>query len=139
MAHPDGSTHLASVHLDSDEAAYAQHIRAGRHQLVADEPAAAGGRDAGPAPYALLLSGLVACTSMTLRMYAERKGWTIGAVHVDAKMLRIGEEEKIERTIVLAASLSDEQRGRLAEIAEKTPVTRTVRRGTPIETTIVVR
>src|ERR1700737_4536164 len=58
-------------------------LRAGAHQMVADEPATNGGGDAGPSPFGLLLSGLAACTATTLRMYAERKGWTLAAIEVD--------------------------------------------------------
>ena len=125
------------VHLDSQETPYAQTIRAGSHTLVADEPEVLGGGDAGPAPYSLLLAALAACTSITLRMYADRKGWQLGPVHVDLVMTREGDEEGIERTIRLAPSVTPEQRARLAEIAEKTPVTKTLRRGTPIVTTFV--
>jgi putative redox protein len=131
-----GDVHLASVHLDSGEPPHRQIIRAGKHELVADEPAAAGGGDQGPAPYALLLSALAACTSITLRMYADRKGWQLGPVHVDLRMLRAHDEERIERTIVLAPAVPPDQRARLAEIAEKTPVTKTLRRATPIVTTL---
>ena len=128
------SHHLATVHLTSAPERYAQHIRAGHHAIVADEPASIGGADAGPAPYALVLSGLGACTSITLRMYAERKGWDLGEVRVDLSFVRDGDAEKIERTIRIANALSDEQRTRLAEIAEKTPVTKTIKRGTIIAT-----
>ena len=128
------SPHLATVHLTSAPERYAQHVRAGHHTLVADEPAALGGADAGPAPYALVLSGLGACTAITLRMYAERKGWDLGEVKVDLTIVRDGEVEKIERTIRIANAISDEQRTRLAEIAEKTPVTKTIKRGTMIAT-----
>jgi len=125
---------MATVHLESRAAAYAQTIHAGRHELVADEGPSAGGQDAGPAPYTFVLAGLAACTSITLRMYADRKGWQLGPVHVDASFVRHGDEERIERTVKLAPGLTDEQRTRLAEIAEKTPVTKTLRRGTPIIT-----
>ncbi len=127
---------LATVHLDSGSAPYAQTIRVGHHSLVADEPTALGGADAGASPYGLLLASLAACTSITLRMYADRKGWELGAVHVDLVMGREHGEERIERTIELAAALTPEQRARLVEIADKTPVTRTIMRGTPIHTTI---
>jgi putative redox protein len=130
--------HLASAHLDSGTARYAQRIRVGRHELTADEPPPQGGADAGPAPYGLLLASLAACTSITLRMYADRKGWELGPVHVDLAIDRHGDVERIDRTIRLSAALTDEQRARLAEIADKTPVTRTLARGTAIETTIVV-
>jgi putative redox protein len=126
---------MATVHLDSRETNFAQDIRAGAHQLVADEPPSVGGQGAGFAPYELLLAALVACTSATLRMYAERKGWQLGPVHIDCVFGKHGDEEKIERTIVLAPSVPAEQRTRLAEIAEKTPVTKTIKRGTPIVTT----
>ena len=130
----DHDVHLATVHLDSGDAPHAQTIRAGRHALVSDEPVTLGGGDAGPAPYALLLAGLVACTSITLRMYADRKGWPLGPVHVDATITRDGDGERIERTIKLGPTLTEEQRARLLEIAEKTPVTRTVKRGTAMVT-----
>jgi putative redox protein len=128
---------LATVHLDGGSERYAQTIRAGRHLLVADEPKVLGGADAGPAPYGLLLSALVACTSITLRMYADKKGWELGPVHVDASMFRDGEGDRIERTIKVAPALTDEQRAKLAEIAAKTPVTKTLSRGTNIQTRVV--
>lgn len=128
---------MTSVHLDSGDAKYVQTIRAGHHTLTADEPAGLGGGDAGPAPYSLFLSALVACTSITLRMYADRKGWELGRVHVDAVFVRDGDAERIERTILVSPSLTDEQRTRLGEIAEKTPVTKTIKRGTPITTQVI--
>jgi len=129
-------THLATAHLDSGTAPYAQSLRVGRHNLTADEPAQLGGGDAGPAPYGLLVAALAACTSITLRMYADRKGWQLGPVHVDVAIERDGDTERIARTIRLAPTLSDEQRARLAEIAEKTPVTKTLKRATAILTTV---
>ncbi len=112
-------------------------LRTGAHQLVADEPATNGGDDTGPSPFGLVLSGLAACTAMTLRMYAERKGWTLTAIEVDVRY-NVGDndEASIERTITLPADLATEQRDRLADIAERTPVTLAVRRGTPITTVL---
>jgi putative redox protein len=130
------STRLATAHLASQPARYEQRIRVGHHELVADEPAAFGGADAGVAPYGLLVASLAACTSITLRMYAERKAWELGDVHVDLEMTRDGDAEKIARTIAFGAALSEEQRARLAEIAEKTPVTKTLRRSIEITTTV---
>jgi putative redox protein len=114
-------------------------IRTGTHHLVADEPAGAGGGDAGPNPFRLLLSGLAACTAMTLRMYAERKGWSVSSIEVllDHEAPEEG-QATIHRVIALPADVPEEQRARLAEIAEKTPVTVAVRAGTPISTTITV-
>jgi putative redox protein len=112
-------------------------LRAGAHHLVADEPAVNGGGDAGPSPFGLLLSGLAACSTMTLRMYAERKGWALETIEVEVRY-DLGEDGQasIDRTITLPFELPAEQRDRLAEIAERTPVTLAVRAGTPITTTI---
>lgn len=129
-------TRVASAHLDSGSAPHAQSIRVGHHTITADEPATLGGADAGPAPFGLLVAALAACTSITLRMYADRKGWSLGPVHVDVVMVREAETEHIDRTIVLAASLTAEQRTRLGEIAEKTPVTKTLKRAMEIRTTV---
>jgi putative redox protein len=125
---------MATVHLESRDVNYAQDIQAGKHPLVADEGPSLGGQDAGPAPYAYVLAGLAACTSITLKMYAQRKGWQLGTIHVDASFVRHGDEERIERTVRVGPDVTDEQRARLAEIAEKTPVTKTLKRGTPIVT-----
>ena len=132
-------TRIATAHLVSGTARFEQRIRVGHHELVADEPAALGGGDAGVTPYGLLLSSLAACTAITLRMYADRKGWELGTVRVDLVMTRDGDVERIERTILVNPALTDEQRARLAEIAEKTPVTKTLRRATEITTTLRAR
>jgi putative redox protein len=128
---------LATAHLDSGAQRYAQTIHVGRHTIEADEHAELGGTDAGATPFGLLLSALAACTSITLQMYADRKGWDIGALHVDLVMTRDNEVETIARTIKLESKVTPELRTRLAEIAEKTPVTKTLKRGTPIVTTVV--
>src|SRR6476660_5498008 len=133
----DGMTSIAEVSMES-AAGYAQAIHAGHHHLTADEPKSNGGTDTGPGPYALLLSGLGACTAITLRMYADRKGWALGAIHVRLSMLKSRDgRERIERVITFGVPLSDEQRARLAEIAGKTPVTRTISAGAPITTTVI--
>ena len=133
----DGMTSIAEVSLES-AAGHAQAIRADHHHLTADEPKSNGGTDTGPAPYALLLSALGACTSITLRMYSDRKGWKLGAIDVRLRMLKSHDgRDRIEREIRFGAPLSDEQRARLGEIVGKTPVTRTVSAGAPITTTII--
>jgi putative redox protein len=119
---------------------FAQEIRAGRHTLRADEPVTAGGTDTGPDPYALLLAALGACTSMTLRMYANRKGWPLTGITVRLSQSKIYAKDcedcetksdaridHIEREIELSGDLSAEQKARLIEIAEKCPVHRTFR------------
>src|ERR1051326_1916986 len=86
------------------------------------EPVARGGGNAGPSPYDLLLAGLAACTAITLRMYGERKQWDLKSATVDVRYFREGDSERIERRIGLEGNLSAEQRARMAEIAERTPV-----------------
>jgi putative redox protein len=119
---------------------FAHRIQAGRHQLMADEPVPSGGTDAGPDPYALLLSALGACTSMTLRMYANRKGWPLEAITVRLSQQKIHARDcaecetndnsridRISREIQLEGPLTDDQEKRLIEIAERCPVHQTLR------------
>jgi putative redox protein len=129
-------TLVAAAHLESGAAPHTQRLRIGHHEVTADEPPANGGGDAGPSPTGLMLAGLASCTSITLRMYADRKGWALGTVRVDARLLRAGEAQRIERTIRFGAALSPEQIARLLEIADKTPVTKIVKGGVPIETRV---
>lgn len=128
------SDFLASAHSVSGEG-YEQRIRVGTHALTSDEPEALGGKDAGPSPYALVLSGLAACTAITLKMYAGRKGWSLGEVKVDLRIFREGQTERVERTVTVGG-VTDEQLARLGEIAEKTPVTKTLKRAVTIATTM---
>lgn len=111
---------------------YQQSVRIGRHSLLADEPVAVGGEDAGPAPYDYLLAALGTCTSMTLRMYAEIKKLPLTAINVELTHEKIeiegqGKVDRIERTITLDGDLSPEQRARMLEIANKCPMYRTLR------------
>jgi putative redox protein len=128
---------IVAAAIVESHAGYAQDIRTGHHTLQADEPVVSGGTDTGPTPYSLLLSALGACTAITLRMYAARKGWELGTTHVSLRLLHEGKGHRIEREIRFGAPLTDEQRERLAEIAEKTPVTRTLVEGLTIATTVV--
>ena len=116
----------------------AQEIVVGRHLLSADEPVAAGGSDTGPNPYDLLLAALGACTSMTLRLYADHKQWPLERIAVRLSHEKIhaadctdcetreGKIDRIEREIELDGDLDAAQRQRLLEIAEKCPVHRTL-------------
>jgi putative redox protein len=125
---------IATAAVTSEEKPYGVRIDAGGHALRGDEPAEHGGGDTGPAPFGLLLSGLGACTAITLRMYAERHSWPL--TEVDVKLTYIVKDRNtrwIDRLITLHG-VDDDQRAKLAEIAEKTPVTRAVRAGTEIRT-----
>jgi len=117
---------------------FEQTISAGRHRLRADEPIAAGGADNGPSPYDLLLAGLGACTSMTIRMYAARKQWPLAGLSVKLTHSKVhaedcadcdtksGKIDRIEREITIEGNLDGAQREKLLEIANKCPVHRTL-------------
>ncbi|OMC34232.1 osmotically inducible protein C [Mycolicibacterium fortuitum] len=125
---------------------YTQQITVGRHELVADEPRPIGD-DAGPNPYDLVLAGLGACTSMTVRMYANRKGWPLEHVRVTLRHSRIhakdcedcetakGMIDHVDREIELVGNLDDTQRQRLMDIAERCPVHQTLTSSVHITTT----
>ncbi|HYJ46606.1 MAG TPA: OsmC family protein [Pyrinomonadaceae bacterium] len=111
-------------------------VRYGENQtLLIDEPVSAGGEGLGPDPYTLLLAALGGCTSMTVMLYARRKGWPVERITVRLRAQRIhardclecersteGFVHRIERSVSFEGDLSDEQRARLQEIAEKCPV-----------------
>ena len=131
---------------ETREGKFTQQIAAGRHALRADEPPSVGGFDSGPAPYDFLLAGLGACTSMTLRLYAERKKWPLKRATVTLKHDRIhaddctdcetkqGMLDRIVRSVALEGDLDAEQRQKLLEIADKCPVHRTLTHEVVIET-----
>lgn len=112
----------------------------GQHHLLADEPIAVGGNDAGPAPFDFLMAGLGACTAMTLRMYAERKGIDLQGVQVELEHDRIDDNgarrDRFRRRIQLTGNLSPEQRQRMLEIAEKCPAHRLLQQPVLIESTL---
>jgi putative redox protein len=109
---------------------YQQAITAGQHQLLAGEPLALGGDDAGPAPFDFLLAALGSCTSITLRMYAERKGLNLEniSVHLAHEKTEVDGRirDHIHRRITLTGNLSADERQRLLDIANKCPVFRTL-------------
>lgn len=114
---------------------YRTEIEVGGHKLTADEPPALGGGAVGPAPYDLLLASLGACTAITLRMYADRKDWPLISVEVGLRLSGGPGAMHIDRTLTIAG-LDDAQKARLADIAERTPVTLTLKGGLPITTTL---
>ena len=128
----------------------AQQISAGRHRLLADEPTSAGGTDTGPNPYDLLLAALGSCTSMTLALYARRKQWPLTAVTVKLWHSKIHADDcvscetkddvrldRIDREVELMGPLSDDQRARLLQMANKCPVHRTLTSKIDIQTRLV--
>jgi putative redox protein len=126
---------IATATVISEETPYGVRINAGGHALRGDEPVDRGGADSGPAPFGLLLSGLGACTAITLRMYAEHQSWPLAGVNVELTyVVKDRNTRWIDRLITLHG-VDEDQRAKLAEIAEKTPVTRVVRAGTEIRTT----
>jgi putative redox protein len=149
---PDGpARHDGVVVTESDARPYSQRITAGGHQLVADEPAAIGGADSGPTPYDLVLAGLGACTAITVRMYADRKGWPLRQTTVRLRHRRIhatdcascetrtGQLDQIDRELQFEGDLTEEQRARLLDIAERCPVHRTLHSEALVSTTESVR
>ena len=127
---------VATATVTSEEKPYGVRIDAGGHALRGDEPADHGGADTGPAPFGLLLSGLGACTAITLRMYAERKNWPLSGVDVTLTYVVEDRDTRWIDRLVTLRGVDGDQRAKLAEIAEKTPVTKAVRAGTEIRTTV---
>ena len=134
---------------ETREGKFTQSIQIGAHQLRADEPVTMGGGDSGPSPYDLLLAGLGACTSMTLRLYAEQKQWPLERVTVHLRHEKVhatdcadcetkeGKIDRIEREIKIDGALDDAQRARLLEIANKCPVHKTLHSEVWIPTRLV--
>lgn len=137
----EGNVRVSEISADG----FAQAITAGLHRFVADEPVPIGS-DTGPSPYEYLLAGLGACTSMTIRMYANRKKWPLEHVSVELSHSRTHSNdcqacddstaklEHVERTITLTGELDDEQRAALLAIADKCPVHRTLHAGVLVST-----
>jgi putative redox protein len=137
---------------ETGEGKFQNAVRAGRHRLFADEPRSFGGLDSGPSPYDFLSIALGACTSMTLRLYAERKGITLGRISVDVAHEKIhardcdecteeeradgGRIDRFERTISVAGGVPEALRDKLVEIAGKCPVHRTLESQARVRTVI---
>lgn len=126
-----------------------QLISIGPHELVGDEPKAAGGNDEGPDPYEYLLAALGTCTNMTVGLYAQRKGWPLREVRTALSHSRSYADDcehceqsgamvdRIERRISLLGELSPQQRTRLLEIADRCPVHRTLTSSIAIRTNLI--
>ena len=128
-----------ATHIDRSR--YRTTVEARTHVYDLDEPVDVGGTDAGPTPYEALLGALGACTVMTLRMYADRKGWPLERAKVRMRTARAHEPDcevceaeevgphDLERVIELEGPLTDEQRRRLLQVADRCPVKQTLERG----------
>jgi putative redox protein len=130
------ATMILSKATVSGAQGYAQRITTtAGHELASDEPERRGGTNTGPAPFDLLLGSLGACTAITLRMYSERKQWNLGTIDVTLRLIKEGEEPMhIERQISVTEAVDGGQQAKLLEIADKTPVTKALAAGVPIQT-----
>lgn len=138
---PPADDSLRWIAADIGPRGYRVQLQARQHTFFADEPAAVGGSDTGPTPYEHLLAALGSCIAITLRMYADRKGWPLDGVQVrlrpaqphapDCESCEASEvgPTRIERDVELMGALSDEQRNRLLQIAERCPVKQVLERG----------
>ena len=124
---------------DSGHGGLQVFVTAGPSSLVADVKVAAGGLDLGPDPHDLVAAGLAACTTMTLRLYAQRKDWPLGAVHVEVRSSREPDmlpPERFDRQITLDGDLNADQRERLLAIAQLCPIHKLLTQGARVVTTV---
>jgi putative redox protein len=131
-----------SVQVDAGQIRFVQNIRVGPHSLQGDESVDVGGSDAGASPHELLLAALGTCASITVRMYAERKQWPLDGVRIELAYAQthasasgsgdVRSSEEIEMDISFWGYLSDEERERLLQVAEKCPVHRILTSSIPI-------
>jgi len=125
--------------VESGSGPFSQIVTAGGHTLSADEPEAVGGHDVGPSPYEYLLAGLGACTAITLRSYIARHNWGVDRITVELQHARISAADgtsiidQFRRDIHLKGDLSAEQRLKLLEVANRCPVSETLRRSSVVE------
>jgi len=146
---PDGKLREGTVIVtESPGFKFRQVMAAGPHPMTADEPENVGGDDSGPTPYGFLVAGLGACTSMTIRIYADRKGIPLEGIRIELHHDKIhvadcetcetgtGRIDRITRKVFLTGSLSPEHRNKILEIADKCPVHRTLHSGVLVETAL---
>ncbi|MFT5424001.1 MAG: putative redox protein [Phycisphaerales bacterium] len=134
---PPPDAHKSPVLVSIGPTPYTCAVSAYGHTLTGDEPRAFGGQDRGPNPYGFLLTALGTCKAITCKMYAARKQWPLEDVHVALSHHRQGKAESIDVEIQFVGPLDRAQLERLAEIAERCPVHRTITGGLTINTTLV--
>lgn len=122
---------MTSVRVASNASRYGQDIAIRQFHLVADEPHDLGGDDAGPAPLEWILAGLGSCKAITLKMYAERKGWNLEEVMVDLRYETHDNQHTIQAELTLKGELDEGQRQRLRELSDRCPVHRLL--STPVQ------
>ncbi|MBO6525355.1 MAG: OsmC family protein [Balneolaceae bacterium] len=142
---------IVHIHLPKEES-FKTTLTAGEHELIADEPLhVEGGQNLGPDPYDLLLMALGSCTVMTVKMYAQRKGWEVGEMYMELKHNKSHVEDcktcdkpsskidLIEKELIIKGDLTDEQQEKLLEISKKCPVHRSLLTEVRIESTISIQ
>ena len=149
MSKTDGEPKIREAVVRGKADGFAQEITVGGHQLLADEPRTYGGTDTGPTPYDLLAAALGTCTSMTVSLYARRKAWPLESVTVRLRHSKVHADDcaecdtkvrlldRIELDVELHGDLSEDQRTRLLEIANKCPVHKTLTSEIDIRTRLV--
>jgi uncharacterized OsmC-like protein len=137
-----------SVMVSGPATGFRTDVEVGGHHLVVDEPTAVGGADEGPTPYEMLLAGLGACTAMTLRIYADRRKWPLERARISLRHRKVHAQDcvdcetkpakmdVVDRIITLDGALTEEQRAKLLEIAERCPVQQTLGSKIQVNTTI---
>lgn len=129
---------ISSAKVHSLPEPWAGQVSSGQHQFLTDKPASFGGGDTGPAPYDFICTGLISCTMITLRMYAQHKGFDLGEFSVQADFHANTEgKEWIERQVHFEQPLDEELQQKILLVCSKTPVTKTLLRSLEINTRLV--
>lgn len=129
---------VATARVQSLETPWQGKVQHGKHEYLTDKPESFGGQDSGPAPYDFLVAGLISCTMITLRMYAQHKELDFGLFQVEAEFHANREgEEWIERRLSFEMDHDDALKQKILAICQKTPVTKTLLRSVEIKTILV--